>query len=118
MSDHTPLVCRVPAEYSASVTAVRMPEGLDADAVRKVALDRFDMSLGTGLGKTKGKVFRIGHLADFNDLTLLGTLAVELEGLAEKVRVGWDAGLDVITAWLPDGTVMTFGSSTRVTVAG
>jgi alanine-glyoxylate transaminase/serine-glyoxylate transaminase/serine-pyruvate transaminase len=81
-----PLVCRVPAEYSASVTAVRMPEGLDADAVRKVALDRFDMSLGTGLGKLKGKVFRIGHLADFNDLTLLGTLAgVEMSLALAKV---------------------------------
>jgi len=81
-----PLVCRVPAETSNSVTAVRMPEGLDADAVRKVALERFDMSLGTGLGKLKGKVFRVGHLADFNDLTLLGTLSgVEMSLRLAKV---------------------------------
>ena len=52
-----------------------MPAGHDADRVRKVILDAFDMSLGTGLGKLAGKVFRIGHLGDFNDLTLMGTLA-------------------------------------------
>jgi alanine-glyoxylate transaminase/serine-glyoxylate transaminase/serine-pyruvate transaminase len=80
-----PLVCRVPEECSNSVTAVQLPAGHDSDAFRKLVLDRFDMSLGTGLGKTKGKVFRIGHLADFNDLTLLGTLAgVEMSlGLAK-----------------------------------
>ena len=64
-----------PAEYSASLTAVLMPPGQDADRVRKVILERFDMSLGTGLGKLAGKVFRIGHLGDFNDLMLIGTLA-------------------------------------------
>jgi alanine-glyoxylate transaminase/serine-glyoxylate transaminase/serine-pyruvate transaminase len=69
------LVCRVPEEYSSSVTALQMPAGHDADVLRKLVLERFDMSLGTGLGRLKGKVFRIGHLADFNDLTLLGTLA-------------------------------------------
>lgn len=69
------LVCRVPAEVSNSVTAVEMPAGHDADVLRKLVLERFDMSLGTGLGRLKGKVFRIGHLADFNELTLLGTLA-------------------------------------------
>jgi alanine-glyoxylate transaminase/serine-glyoxylate transaminase/serine-pyruvate transaminase len=63
------------AEYSASLTAVLVPAGHDADRVRKVILEHFDMSLGTGLGKLAGKVFRIGHLGDFNDLTLLGTLA-------------------------------------------
>ena len=51
------------------------PEGVDADAVRKVILDRFDMSLGTGLGRMQGKMFRIGHLGDFNDLMLAGTLS-------------------------------------------
>jgi len=70
-----PLVCKVPAEYSNSVTAVETPAGQDADVLRKVALEKFDLSLGTGLGKLKGKVFRIGHLADLNELTLLGTLA-------------------------------------------
>ncbi|MGZ4837174.1 MAG: pyridoxal-phosphate-dependent aminotransferase family protein, partial [Terriglobales bacterium] len=64
-----------PREYSSSVTAVLMPQGHDADHFRKVTLEKYDMSLGTGLGKVKGKVFRIGHLGDFNDLTLMGTLA-------------------------------------------
>jgi len=64
-----------PREYSGSLTAVVMPAGHDADRVRKAILDAFDMSLGTGLGKLAGKVFRIGHLGDFNDLTLMGTLA-------------------------------------------
>jgi alanine-glyoxylate transaminase/serine-glyoxylate transaminase/serine-pyruvate transaminase len=64
-----------PREYSASLTAVLMPAGHDADRVRKVILESFDMSLGTGLTKLGGKVFRIGHLGDFNDLTLMGTLA-------------------------------------------
>ncbi len=71
-----------PAEYSASLTAVLMPPGQDADRVRKVILERFDMSLGTGLGKLAGKVFRIGHLGDFNDLMLMGTLAGVEMGLA------------------------------------
>jgi alanine-glyoxylate transaminase/serine-glyoxylate transaminase/serine-pyruvate transaminase len=64
-----------PAEYSASLTAVLLPAGQDADRVRTVILEHFDMSLGTGLGKLAGKVFRIGHLGDFNDLALMGTLA-------------------------------------------
>jgi alanine-glyoxylate transaminase/serine-glyoxylate transaminase/serine-pyruvate transaminase len=69
------LLCRRPEERSASLTAVLMPEGHDADALRKVILERFDMSLGTGLSRLKGKCFRIGHLGDFNDLSLAGTLA-------------------------------------------
>jgi alanine-glyoxylate transaminase/serine-glyoxylate transaminase/serine-pyruvate transaminase len=71
-----------PKEYSATTTAVRMPEGHDADALRKLILRRFDMSLGTGLGKVKGQVFRIGHLGDFNDLMLMGTLSGVEMGLA------------------------------------
>jgi alanine-glyoxylate transaminase/serine-glyoxylate transaminase/serine-pyruvate transaminase len=71
-----------PAEYSNSLTAVLMPAGLDADALRQTVLDRFDMSLGTGLGKFKGRVFRIGHLGDFNDLMLAGTLSGVEMGLA------------------------------------
>ena len=62
------------AIHSSTVTAVMMPDGVDADVVRKAILDRFDMSLGTGLGKTQGKLFRIGHVGDLNDLTLLGAL--------------------------------------------
>src|SRR5687767_14727370 len=69
-------------EYSASLTAVLMPAGHDADRVRKIILESFDMSLGTGLTKLGGKVFRIGHLGDFNDLTLMGTLAGVEMGLA------------------------------------
>jgi alanine-glyoxylate transaminase / serine-glyoxylate transaminase / serine-pyruvate transaminase len=71
-----------PREFSASLTAVVVPAGHDADRVRKMALEAFDMSLGTGLGKLAGKVFRIGHLGDFNDLTLVGTLAGVEMGLA------------------------------------
>ena len=52
-----------------------MPDGHDADALRNVILVNFDMSLGTGLGKVKGKIFRIGHLGDFNELMLTGTLS-------------------------------------------
>jgi alanine-glyoxylate transaminase/serine-glyoxylate transaminase/serine-pyruvate transaminase len=69
------VLCLDPAEYSGSLTAVLMPAGHDADRLRKVILEAFDMSLGTGLTKVSGKVFRIGHLGDFNDLTLMGTLA-------------------------------------------
>ena len=54
---------------------MRVPEGHDADAFRKVVLENFDMSLGTGLNKVKGKVFRIGHIGHFNDLMMMGTLA-------------------------------------------
>jgi alanine-glyoxylate transaminase/serine-glyoxylate transaminase/serine-pyruvate transaminase len=71
-----------PREYSGSLTAVMVPAGHDADRVRKTILEAFDMSLGTGLGKLAGKVFRIGHLGDFNDLTLMGTLAGVEMGLA------------------------------------
>jgi alanine-glyoxylate transaminase / serine-glyoxylate transaminase / serine-pyruvate transaminase len=71
-----------PREYSGSLTAVVVPAGHDADRVRKTILAAFDMSLGTGLGKLAGKVFRIGHLGDFNDLTLMGTLAGVEMGLA------------------------------------
>ncbi|MCX7200207.1 MAG: aminotransferase class V-fold PLP-dependent enzyme [Proteobacteria bacterium] len=73
-------------EHSPVLTAVRMPEGHDEASFRKVVLQHFDMSLGSGLGKVTGKVFRIGHLGDFNDLTLVGTLAgvgmgLELAGI-------------------------------------
>jgi alanine-glyoxylate transaminase / serine-glyoxylate transaminase / serine-pyruvate transaminase len=71
-----------PEEYSDTLTAVRMPEGHDADRLRQTILERFDMSLGTGLGRLKGKVFRIGHLGDFNDLMLAGTLSGVEMGLA------------------------------------
>jgi alanine-glyoxylate transaminase/serine-glyoxylate transaminase/serine-pyruvate transaminase len=69
------ILCAEPAEYSSSLTAVMVPAGHDADTVREAALERFDLSLGTGLGKLTGKVFRIGHLGWFNELMLMGTLA-------------------------------------------
>ncbi|HEX7271389.1 MAG TPA: aminotransferase class V-fold PLP-dependent enzyme [Casimicrobiaceae bacterium] len=68
------LLCRNPEEYSNSLTAIQLPDGHDADRFRRLVLERFDMSLGTGLGKLAGRVFRIGHLGFFNDLTLAGTL--------------------------------------------
>ncbi|MBS0561574.1 MAG: aminotransferase class V-fold PLP-dependent enzyme [Proteobacteria bacterium] len=66
--------CAEPGDYSSSLTAVRMPEGHSADALRAAILERFNMSLGNGLGVLKDKVFRIGHLGDFGDLQLIGTL--------------------------------------------
>jgi alanine-glyoxylate transaminase/serine-glyoxylate transaminase/serine-pyruvate transaminase len=68
-------VCIDPREYSNSLTAVFTPEGQDADRLRQLILEKFDMSLGAGLTKLAGKVFRIGHLGSFNDLTLMGTLS-------------------------------------------
>jgi alanine-glyoxylate transaminase / serine-glyoxylate transaminase / serine-pyruvate transaminase len=91
-----------PAEYSSSLTTVLTPAGVNADAVRKVILENFDMSLGTGLGKLAGKVFRIGHLGDFNDLMLVGTLAgvemgLALAGVPYK-KGGTAAAMEYLTA--------------------
>ena len=69
------IVCEDPREYSNSLTAVFMPEGYNADELRRIILENFDMSLGAGLSKLAGKVFRIGHLGSFNDLMLAGTLS-------------------------------------------
>jgi len=69
------IVCEEPLEYSNSMTAVFMPQGHDADRLRKIILENFDMALGAGLGKLVGKAFRIGHLGSFNDLMLAGTLS-------------------------------------------
>jgi alanine-glyoxylate transaminase/serine-glyoxylate transaminase/serine-pyruvate transaminase len=76
------ILCANPEEYSSSLTAILMPEGYSADAFRKVILENFNMSLGNGLGKVADKVFRIGHLGDFNDLMLAGTLSGVEMGLA------------------------------------
>ncbi|MFJ6102343.1 pyridoxal-phosphate-dependent aminotransferase family protein [Streptomyces sp. NPDC092359] len=94
------VLCADEREHSGSLTAVLMPEGHDADKVRKVILERFDMSLGAGLGKLFGRVFRIGHLGHFNDLTLAGTLAgvqmgLELSGVPTD-PAGLGAALDVL----------------------
>ena len=76
------ILCLNPEECSNTLTTVMMPAGHDADALRKKILEAYDMSLGTGLGRLAGKVFRIGHLGDFNDLALMGTLAGVEMGLA------------------------------------
>lgn len=102
------ILCRNPAEYSPALTAVLMPDDPatgrphDADAFRRVVLERFNMSLGTGLSKLAGRVFRIGHLGDFNDLTLLGTLGGVEMGLAAAGvphrKGGVQAALDFLAA--------------------
>lgn len=94
------LLCLDEREYSGSLTAVVMPEGHDADELRRIILDRFDMSLGAGLTKLAGKVFRIGHLGYFNDLMLAGTLSgvqmgLQLAGVPVKGS-GVDAALEVL----------------------
>jgi len=94
------ILCKNPAEYSSVLTAVLMPEGHSEVAFRKIVLERFNMSLGSGLGKITDKVFRIGHLGDFNDLTLLGTLAgvemgLELAGVPHQ-----KGGVDAAMAYL------------------
>jgi alanine-glyoxylate transaminase/serine-glyoxylate transaminase/serine-pyruvate transaminase len=94
--------CKDPAVYSPVLTGVVMPEDIDADEVRKLIYERFDLSLGTGLGKAKGKMFRIGHLGDCNDLTLIATLGgceagMKLCGVALKGS-GVTAALDYFAA--------------------
>ena len=94
------ILCLNPAEYSSSLTAALMPEGYGEVAFRKVVLDRFNLSLGSGLGKVANKVFRIGHLGDFNDLMLIGTLAGVEMGLAlagvPHRKGGVDAAMDYL----------------------
>ncbi len=94
------ILCVNPAEYSNVLTAILMPEGHNADRFRKIVLDNFDMSLGTGLNKVAGRVFRIGHLGDFNELMLAGTLCgvemgLELAGVPCK-----KGGVDAAMAYL------------------
>ena len=92
--------CADPKAYTPSLTAVRVPDGVNADEVRQVILDRFDIALGAGLGKVAGKVFRIGHLAYINETQHFGTLAgVELGLAAAGVpikRGGIDAAMDYL----------------------
>ena len=94
--------CREPRDYSSSLTGVKMAEGHDADAFRRAALEHFDISLGTGLTKLGGKVFRIGHLGDTNDLAIIGALAgvemgLELAGVPHR-KGGVQAAMDYLTA--------------------
>lgn len=92
------VLCADEREHSGSLTAVIVPDGYDADKIRAVILDRYNMSLGAGLGKLAGKIFRIGHLGDFNDLMLAGTLAgVQMGLVAAGVPIdptGINAALD------------------------
>jgi alanine-glyoxylate transaminase/serine-glyoxylate transaminase/serine-pyruvate transaminase len=94
------VLCLDEREHSGSLTAVLVPDGHDADKLREVILNRFNMSLGAGLGKLRGRVFRIGHLGHFNDLTMAGTLAgvqlgLELAGVPIESG-GMDAALRVL----------------------
>jgi alanine-glyoxylate transaminase / serine-glyoxylate transaminase / serine-pyruvate transaminase len=88
-----------PREYSNTLTAIVVPDGADADALRATILQKFDMSLGTGLGKVKGKVFRIGHLGSFNDLMLAGTLSGVQMGL-ELAKIPHGEGVGPALAYL------------------
>jgi alanine-glyoxylate transaminase/serine-glyoxylate transaminase/serine-pyruvate transaminase len=94
------VLCANPAEYSGSLTAVVMPAGQSADRLRTVILEAFDMSLGTGLGRLADKVFRIGHLGHFNDLTLAGTLSGVEMGLALAGVPHERAGVQAALAFL------------------
>jgi alanine-glyoxylate transaminase/serine-glyoxylate transaminase/serine-pyruvate transaminase len=94
------IVCQNPDDYSATVTAVMLPDGHDADQMRRLILDRYNMSLGAGLGRLAGRVFRIGHLGDLGDLSLAGALCGVEMGLARAgvpiAREGVSAALDFL----------------------
>ena len=94
--------CAIPEKSSDTITAVLVPDGVDADAVRSLILDRFDMSLGTGLGPLSGKVFRIGHLGAFNELTLAGTLSGVEMGLIMTGVPGCEGGVTAALAYLAE----------------
>ncbi len=97
-----PIQCADSSLYSPILTGVITPEGVDADEIRKLIQKRFDLSLGTGLGKLKGRMFRIGHLGDSNDLTLMATLAgVEMGLKLSGVKLagsGVQAAMDYFSA--------------------
>jgi alanine-glyoxylate transaminase / serine-glyoxylate transaminase / serine-pyruvate transaminase len=99
------LQCEAPADYSSSLTALRLADGYSADRLRALILRRFNMSLGNGLGILKDRVFRIGHLGDFNDLTLIGALSgVEMGLKLAKIPCG-SGGVDAAMAVLMESTV-------------
>ena len=85
------ILCKNPAEYSNTLTTVLLPEGYDADNLRKTILDEYNMSLGASFNKVKGKVFRIGHLGDLNEIMLMGVLSGVEMGLT-KAKVPFKAG--------------------------
>jgi alanine-glyoxylate transaminase/serine-glyoxylate transaminase/serine-pyruvate transaminase len=96
------IVCQNPDDYSRTVTAVMVPDGHDADEVRRLILDRYNMSLGAGLGRLAGRVFRIGHLGDLGDLSLAGALCGVEMGLVRAgvpiARDGVSAALDYLSS--------------------
>jgi alanine-glyoxylate transaminase/serine-glyoxylate transaminase/serine-pyruvate transaminase len=95
-----PLLCRNPAEYSHSLTAIEIPEGIDADEILKVAQDKLNLSLGGGLGRLKGKVVRIGHLGALNELEVLATVAgTEMAMQVVGVRIDPGAGVRACEQW-------------------
>jgi alanine-glyoxylate transaminase/serine-glyoxylate transaminase/serine-pyruvate transaminase len=111
-----------PAEYSNSLTAVYTPDGHSADRLRQIILDRFDMSLGTGLGKLAGRVFRIGHLGSFNDLMLAGTLSgvemgLVLAGVPHKPG-GVQAAMASLTASIQKAETVPSDAARGVGTAG
>ena len=97
--------CQNETQYSSILTAVRMPEGHSEAAFRKVVLENFNMSLGSGLGKITDKVFRIGHLGDFNDLTLMGTLAGVEMGLKLAKVPHHTGGVEAAMASLTENSI-------------
>src|SRR5271169_7153027 len=98
------VLCQEPAEYSPVLTAVLMPPGHDADKFRKVALDNYNISLGSGLSKVAGKVFRIGHLGECNELMLLGALSGVEMGLSAAGVPHRAGGVDAAMKTLEDPT--------------
>jgi alanine-glyoxylate transaminase/serine-glyoxylate transaminase/serine-pyruvate transaminase len=111
------ILCADPAEYSNALTAVMLPAGHDADRVRQIILERFDMSLGAGLGKLQGRIFRIGHLGAFNDLTLAGTLCgvemgLQLAGIPIRKE-----GVAAALAYLSLSGEASVGNQARVRLA-
>jgi alanine-glyoxylate transaminase/serine-glyoxylate transaminase/serine-pyruvate transaminase len=92
--------CAAPSEHSSSLTAVRVPEGHSADALRATILEKYNMSLGNGLGPLRDRVFRIGHLGDLSDLSLLGTLGgvemgLRVAGIPHR-KGGVQAAIDLL----------------------
>jgi alanine-glyoxylate transaminase / serine-glyoxylate transaminase / serine-pyruvate transaminase len=96
------VLCLDDRECSPVVTAVLLPDGHDADALRSQILEDFDMSLGAGLGKVAGRVFRIGHIGHFNDLSLIGTLGGVEMGLMRSTVPSTPGGVAAAVEYLAD----------------
>src|SRR5260221_14558337 len=108
------VLCLEPAEYSPVLRAVLMPPGHDADQFRKTALDTYNMSLGSGLSKLAGKVFRIGHLGECNELTLMGALSGVEMGLAAAGVPHRAGGVDAAINSLEEPTQSNSASHLKV----